>query len=200
MQHSAESVKGRIYGTFFLTGFGTLWLLNGVPNGKLPQTVFGIALAGVAASLLAAGFLILQRARRLPNAPLDQAKRTRMKRVFRTVNLVQWLAIFAAILLLNLLHHAAYIVPAASIIVGLHFYPLARLFRTQSHYITGTLLIGWSIGCMAALPVTTMPAIVCLGNGAILLIASAISLLTAYKASAMPRPPQVIDTQLQPLT
>lgn len=186
MRHSAESIQGRVYGIFFLTVFGMLWFLIGAWYGKPLRAVPSVVLAVVSATLFAAGFVLLQHAKRLPNAPLDKAKPIKIMRMFAVVNMVQWLAIFAANYMFNRLHQPAYIVPSVTIIIGLHFYPLVRLFEAPSHYITGTSLIGWSISCMVMLPIQSMPAMVCLGNGAILLTASAANLLTGYKATHLP--------------
>lgn len=57
---------------------------------------------------------------------------------------MQWGAIVLVIIVLNIVHRTGVIAPAIAIIVGLHFFPLARLFQRPSYYATG--ILGCAIG------------------------------------------------------
>ena len=59
---------------------------------------------------------------------------------FRNVNIAQWGAILALLVTLNVIQHVEWIVPGIMLIVGLHFFPLAKLFRNRMHYFTGAAL------------------------------------------------------------
>lgn len=182
MNVTAEQIKGSVYGSFFFTGFGSWWLWNGWSDGG-PWLVTRVVLtASIAIALLLTGLLLLRRADRMPSAPPDTLKRKRMYRVFGIVNLVQWLAVFAAGILLNVLHRPAYIAPAIALIVGLHLFPLARLFGYSPHFLTGTALVVWSVGCCCLLPTARLPAVVCAGSGVILLGSAAAMLVIGHKA------------------
>ena len=71
---------------------------------------------------------------------VDEARKAR-QRVFRWINLVQWLAVFAASFVLSALGDPEWTTPAVILIVGLHLIPLARVFRAPRHYVAGVSLI-----------------------------------------------------------
>lgn len=182
MNLTAERIKGSVYGSFFFTGFGSLWLWNGWADGSPRLVVRGVLTACIAIALLTAGFVLLRRADRMPSAPRDTLKRKRMFRIFGLVNLIQWLAIFAAATVLGALHRPAYIAPVVILIVGLHLFPLARLFGNPLHNVTGAALLLWACGCLFLLPQDRLPAVACLGSGMILLASASAMLLIGHKA------------------
>jgi hypothetical protein len=53
-------------------------------------------------------------------------------------------AIVLAVALLNVIHYSGYIPCAIALIVGVHFFPLAALFKSPVYYVTG--FIGCVIG------------------------------------------------------
>ena len=63
----------------------------------------------------------------------------------------------AAAILLTIFHLQLFIVPAIATIVGLHLFPLARVFHYPLHYVTGALLVLWSAGVVLALPQEKLP-------------------------------------------
>ena len=182
-QPTAESIRGRATGTFFFTGFGALWVITGLhAMHRLSPSALSV-LCACACALLAAGLFLMRRAAYLPSAATNPEEWARTKRVFNAVNIIQWVAVATAVVVLNLLQLQAYIVPAIAIIVGLHLYPLAGAFRYPVHYITGTALIAWSIVCMALLDRTRIPGIGAFGTGCLLLCSSAVTLLLAFSAT-----------------
>ena len=191
MKRRAEWIKGSVYGSFFFIGFGTIWLWSGLADGKpLPVTRSGLLIL-IALTLFGAGSVVLRRAGRMPTAPFGAEKKKRMNRVFGIVNLLQWLTIFAAAFMLNGLRHPEYIVPAITLIVGLHLFPLARLFGNRLHFVTGTALVVWTIGCCFLLPTYQLSAVVCVGNGIVLLLSAAATLLIGYRACGLPATPAI---------
>ena len=57
---------------------------------------------------------------------------------------VELAAIFLAVVVLRLLHYPDYILCGIALIVGVHFFPLAALFKAPVYY--GTALLGCAIG------------------------------------------------------
>jgi hypothetical protein len=53
-------------------------------------------------------------------------------------------AIFLSVVVLRLLHYQDYILCGIALIVGVHFFPLAALFKAPLYYATG--LLGCAIG------------------------------------------------------
>ena len=139
---AANAAVGRASGGLFMSLFGGVWAGYGADvRWGPPGWVFG----GLVAVLLAAGCLWLRR-HALPHAvATDGTAEAAMRRGFRRVNVVQWIAIFAVAQGLIALHRQAWVLPAVMATVGLHFLPLARLFRYPAHAWTGLALLAWSL-------------------------------------------------------
>jgi hypothetical protein len=71
---------------------------------------------------------------------LSESEQARRRRVFRNVNVLQWSASVALIVLLNVIGHVEWITPGIILIVGVHCFPLARLFKTRANAVTGAAL------------------------------------------------------------
>jgi hypothetical protein len=137
-------------------------------------------------ALLALCAVLLRRARTLPAGDAMSEFAIRARRMFLAVNIIQWVSVVTAAAILLLLHMPEYTVPAVAIIVGLHLFPLAGSFRNRLHYVTGGLLLLWSLACLAVLPRERMMGIPALGVGAILLGSAAGALLINFGSSRSP--------------
>jgi hypothetical protein len=139
MAQSQPPHPGVALGGVFLSLFGALWLAGASVRylGTSPAALAAIA-AGAAA--IAAWGLALFRRRR-PVYGFDAAARKRLARSFMVVNAVQWSLIGLLILALNVTGHIAWIVPGVIFIVGVHFVPLARLFRYRGYDATAAALV-----------------------------------------------------------
>ncbi len=177
---SGEQVRSRATGALFFLGFGSFWVFTGlVQTHQSSRTGFTL-LGLVSGLLLVLTIRLMRRARNLPSAGEDPELRARARRMFNAVNIIQWVSIGTALVILNLLRLPAYIVPAIAIIVGLHLFPLAAAFRYRAHYATGTLLLLWPAGCLAMLPRDQVSGVCALGVGAILLGSAALTLLRSF--------------------
>ena len=179
MAYTAEEIAGRVWGSFFFVGFGTLWLLS-FASSRLP-TGLRLGVLVVAAVLLGAGVLILRRSRRLPLVAEDPVARKRRWRIFNLVNGVQWTAIVLALVLLNVFKLPAYIAPAITLIVGLHLFPLAAVFGYTPHHVTGALLVVWGSGGALLLPRSEVARTVAMGTGLILFGSAALMLWLSFR-------------------
>ena len=167
----------RARGGMFMAAFGTMWLVGGV-LGEFPSMPWLAAIAVVFGAVL---FLANWRALRAQPAALEaepspEAQRT--ARRFRLVNLGQWAAVAAAAIGLNAIHRSQWIVPAGVAIVGLHFLPLAALFRNRAHYLTGAAIVALAVALPWQLPIAAAIPLLCLGAGAV----SGLSALNAARA------------------
>ena len=107
-----------------------------------------------------------------PDADTQKAEK-----VFHFVNAAQWGLILVVGNILNNIGHGDWVLAAAIIIIGLHFLPLAHVFRYPVHYLTGLALVVWGAGYPFLLAQGASNPGGCLGAG-LLLWASAISGLT----------------------
>jgi uncharacterized membrane protein YeaQ/YmgE (transglycosylase-associated protein family) len=144
---TAARLRGVAGGAAILCGFGAVWV--------------GLALLGWAArppwavSLAAFLFGFLETvavvrflsARRLPS-PVDEAAAVegrRMGMLFGMVFGLEGALIGLGSFLLGRLGHGVWIPSMAAAVVGLHFLPLARLFRVPAYYWTGAAMLACAV-------------------------------------------------------
>jgi hypothetical protein len=178
---SVESLRGRATGVLFLSGFGVLWLLLGFAAREWlsPLTVAAV-LVGLGA-LVAGAVALRRRAAVLPPSTLGPEERRRIGRTFGLVNAVQWAAIIAVAVVLGRLHLDAYIPAAVTVVVGVHFFPLARLFRFPQHHVTGAALVAWGVVCLLFIPRDVLQSTTGFGTGLILCAASVVTLVRSFR-------------------
>jgi hypothetical protein len=177
-EYVAQTARSRATGCLFFIGFGTIWMLMGLGATQHGSPLTYTAVGVVSAGLLAMVAMLFRRARELPEGTADSDFELRAKKMFAAVNIIQWVSIVTAVSILNLLHMPEYIVPAIAILVGLHLFPLAGSFRHRQHYVTGTLLLVWSMGALAIEPRERVAGVAALGTGLVLLVSAAWTLVT----------------------
>jgi hypothetical protein len=132
---------GRAVGAMFFVFFGGWWLLIAYQLAKWHDSMALALVLAAAVTVFLAALRIVRGQRSAMLALRKIPEGQRMRRQFIAINAVQWSAIVGAILLLPRLKLEVWIVPAIMLIVGLHFLPLARVFRYRPHYLTGAVLI-----------------------------------------------------------
>jgi hypothetical protein len=176
---TSYEITGRAIGSIFFTLFGTIWIFLGLFAGQRLNGVLITVCCLIPAALLYAAMTLFRSAQRFPLVPEDPA----MKRGFNRVNLAQWIAVIAAVLVCNYLHRAEFIPSAITVIVGLHMFPLARIFRYPLHNVTGAALTLWGVVGAIVQPVELMQSTTALGSGIILWVSAAVTLVMAHLAA-----------------
>lgn len=151
-----EDLLGRATGAMVMALFGLLWALGCA--GVLVAGALGpllLASSAVVTAILVAAGLRLRRAagrspRRSGGAPADVA---RIRRRFRLVGLVEGLGIGLIVFVCARLGRPELIPASVALVVGLHFFPLATLFRVPLYHVTGAAL------CLVAVvtPIVAVP-------------------------------------------
>jgi len=149
-------------------------------------TVSGVML-GMSILFLTA-FYLLRQSRRWPRVPDDPGR----GRAFGWINAIQWTAVFIVAFSFAKLHIDAYVISAITAIIGLHMFPLARLFRYPLHYATGAVLVAWAAASAILAPVEQMQGTAALGTGIILWLSAAVTLAVAVHAARQPVPAQSV--------
>jgi hypothetical protein len=162
----AGADAGRGIGALVLTGFGVFWLYNAMLLGGVSRIWFA-ALWLAAAALVAASVICVRRGYRaagvIAKRPPEVARR------FWIVFGLEAAAIIAVIILFQLWHWDRYIVAAIAIIVGIHFLPLAKLFRAPLYNFTGVALTVWPLILLATmLGTASRDVAIAYGAGAVL--------------------------------
>jgi len=169
---TADWVRGTAIGAMIATGFGMGWLFWSLAEMHRAGAGSAIGVELGAVALLAPAIYIARQAKRWPRMARDPA----MMRGFAWINAFQWTAILAALLGLSRLHLYAYDASAITAIVGLHYLPLARLFRFPMHYATGAVLVCWSGISILLFSQNAVLSAAAMGTG-VILWASAVAML-----------------------
>ena len=179
---TANQLGGRAVGSIFFTGFGALWLFLALyARQQLSAATIAAILSGTLLLLLSAGYLLRQ-AKRWPRVPDDPG----MGRAFGWINAIQWTAVAVVAVVLAKLHLDAYVISAITAIVGLHMFPLARLFRYPVHYATGAVLVAWAVTSVFVAPPEQLQGTAALGTGIILWLSAFVTLALAFQAARQP--------------
>ncbi|MGI4854488.1 MAG: DUF7010 family protein [Janthinobacterium lividum] len=179
---SRGAVSGRATGALFFLGFGTVWMFVGLKQTHHASRVAVVAFALVSLLLLVLTVLLMRSARNLPAGNTSAEEEAKVQRMFNAVNIIQWVSVAAAILVLNMLRMPEYIVPAIAVIVGLHLFPLATAFQYRQHYLTGTLLVLLPLACLLLLPRERVSGVCASGVAAVLMASATATLLRTFAA------------------
>lgn len=146
LQTCAARAFGIAIGNLFLGCFGMAWIVLGLSSAQKLNPLVLALLSCFLFALAIASLYILQRTHgSLDRSQANRAAQKKINRQFGLVNFLQWSLIFAAVFGLPRLGLARWIVPAIVLIVGLHFFPLARLFKARMHYVVGAIVVAWAI-------------------------------------------------------
>jgi len=178
---SVEALRGRATGVLFLSGFGALWFLLGLAASQRLSLPTACALAAGLVALVAGTVLLRRRSAALPASRLDPEEQRQAGRTFGRVNAAQWAAIVLIAVVLGRLHLDAYTPAAVTVVVGLHFFPLARLFRSPQHHVTGAALVLWGAVCLLLVPRDVLQSTTAFGTGAVLWTAAAVTLARSFR-------------------
>lgn len=140
---SRGAVQGAAGGTFFLTFFGAYWGFSSAVFLSGTFQVISFLLVGLLTlAFFGWGIMLLRHARALPKepSPEDEAQGRRIARGFGIIFGLEIVLIALASILLSIFPLSRFIAPTTALIVGMHFIPLARLFRVSMGYVTGALL------------------------------------------------------------
>lgn len=138
MPVSDTTFIARSKGASILGGFGAAWFVAWLlqTHRVSPMKVTMIILGGCI--IIGAAILQLRRYRRLTSSSL--ANRTSL-RAYGIISAVQWLLILTVAAMLPAIGLPEWFAPASILIVGLHFFPLARIFGDWLYSVTGLSLV-----------------------------------------------------------
>ncbi|MDO7908751.1 hypothetical protein Q5741_20405 [Paenibacillus sp. JX-17] len=137
------AVVGAANGVMFMTFFGAIWSAIGIIGSNKVGAPWLLVLSGIVTlTLLIGAISLFRKARNVKNVttPKEREKRNKMNRKFGMIFGLEGLAIMIASVLCNVFDRFEVFFPIMAIIVGIHFFPLARLFRENFYYGTGIVL------------------------------------------------------------
>ena len=171
---ASAALASRAIGAGFFTIFGAIWL------GIWSHRSYGwlALIAVVAGSILFAAWRQYQANRPAHEAQAQTPERKRAARIFNIVNVTQWVSILVVGNVLANIGLGDWVLAAAMLIIGLHFFPLAKAFQNPQLIWTGAALSVVAIVYPFAVPGGPGNPLGCLAAGLILWAGAVRALLT----------------------
>lgn len=136
----------RAIGAMLFSVFGSLWIVLGLAIALAHPPIWVWLLPALPALALLGRALSVHRRHRDALRALEALPEAKQRaRRFHWINAGQWIAIFVLGNALKWLGLGAWFLPMVMTVVGLHFLPLAGLFRYRPHLLTGVALVGLAI-------------------------------------------------------
>jgi hypothetical protein len=166
----AEAVIGAGRGALMVAMFGAGWLGWGLGDARAFNGFIGPTFGFMALFLLACSIYVIQKGRRLRQKypAVGASTRQPILKWFLLVVLMEVLAISLVSILANRLHRANLAADWCAMIVGLHFLPLAKIFRAPNLSVLGILIMLWCALCWALFRSNTIGISASIGTGILL--------------------------------
>jgi hypothetical protein len=179
----AEAVVGAGRGALITSCAGAGWLGWGLGEANAFNVVVGPAFGCMALFLWVWSIYTIRKGRlfRKQYPPVPASTRRAVRRSFLFVVLIEVLALVFAYILANRLHRPDLWSDWLSMVVGLHYLPLAKIFRAPILGIFGILITLWCVLCWALFRSNALVISATLRTGILLGATSVSALLRARK-------------------
>jgi hypothetical protein len=165
----------------FFAAFGAAWLLLAAyAFGRLGKIEASLVVA-VMVFLVVAALRLQRRGKDAGKDAVPAEEQRRNDRIFGIVNAVTWITVFLVFLIFPRIGHEDLAIPAVALIVGLHFFPMPRLYRHTANLVTGVCIAVWAIVCPMLFQGDRLIGFVAAGAGLALWLSAAWALKTAVK-------------------
>ncbi|MET9553437.1 hypothetical protein [Streptomyces sp. NPDC006645] len=159
---SRAELRGRATGAGVMAFFGLGWMACGVTDMPVAagRAVFAIGVA-VSITFAVLGARMGRRAAATPTTDTEPtaARKKKAGVGFALVVVVEWVAIFAVARVLVATDHAEAIPAFVAAVVGIHFFPLARLFGVGAYHWTGAAMCASALTAAVLAPLTSTDAL-----------------------------------------
>jgi hypothetical protein len=136
-----EAVSGVATGLMLMTLFTTMWacIANAGLNGRDYHIVLAVFIL-LALTFLVNGIRMFGKAKSFPMAISEQdiAERKKAGKWFGIIFGAEGLGIFIAVNIVVNIGHPELVIPTIALVVGLHFYPIAKVFKRKIDYYLAT--------------------------------------------------------------
>lgn len=175
---ASAALASRAIGAGFFTIFGAIWLGIWSHRSYGWQPAILALIAVVAGAILVAAWRQYQANRLAHETQAETPERKAAARIFNIVNVTQWVLILVVGNVLANIGLGDWVLAAAMLIIGLHFFPLAKAFQNPQLVWTGAALSVVAIVYPFVVPGGPANPLGCLAAG-LILWASAVRALVA---------------------
>ena len=182
LSFQAQAVVGAGRGALVEALFGAGWLGWGLGEAKAFNGFTGPMFGFMTLLLLACSIFVLRRGRLLRKKypAVGASTRTTLK-VYLLVVLMEILGVLLVMSLANRYHRADLGTDWCAMVVGLHFLPLAKIFRAPHLVVLGILMTLWCALCWVLFRSNALVISVSLGTGILLWCSCVFALLQARR-------------------
>lgn len=179
----ADTVIGTSRGALISAMFGAGWLGWGLGIAKAFNGLVAPLFGCTALLLFACSIYFIRKGRRLRKVRPGAGASTRpsIRKWFLLVTLMEFIAIAFVAIMANRLHRADLAADWCAMIVGLHFLPLAKIFRAPRYGVLGILIIIWCALSWALFQSSAITISASIGTGILLWGSCAASLFRARR-------------------
>ncbi len=179
----AEAVVGAGRGALMVAMFGAGWLGWGLSAARAFTGFVGPVFGLIEIFLLACSIRAIRKGRKLRKRypPIPASTRRALQKSFWLAVLAELIALFLVATLANVLHRPDLAPDWIAIVVGLHFLPLGKLFRSPQLGAIGILITLWCLLCWFLFRSDALVISVTVGTGILLWAASISALFRARK-------------------
>lgn len=179
----AVAALGLGMAALIMTIFGFTWLGWGFSAEKTFTVMRWIGFYLATIALLAASVHALRRGKALMKAHSAQREEfwASTSKQFRLVAILEGVGCGIVVLLTIVFHRLDLLAAGISVAVGIHFLPLAKLFRFPAYYATGIIIILCDVLGLALLSSDAITVFVGISTGTVLWVTAIYALITSHK-------------------
>jgi len=143
-------IKGRMRGALICGTFGAVWMFEALFFGGIATPVWLTVMGVLTVAAIAWPVIRLVSFRGMTNSAADQEVWARVAVPYWVNAAIEWALCIGVAYWLAHIHRYTLIPVCLGAIIGLHFLPLARIFKSPLYYATGAAMI---LGSMASLAI-----------------------------------------------
>jgi hypothetical protein len=179
----AEAVIGTGRSALIVAMFGAGWLGWGLGQAGAFTGFVGPAFGLIELLLLACSISVIRKGRLLRKQypPMPASTREAIRKSFLLVVFMEVVGLLLVCILANRLHRPDLATDWCAMVVGLHFLPLAKVFRALHLGVIGILMTLWCVLCWSLFRSNALVISVTVGTGILLWAASVSALFRARK-------------------
>lgn len=142
-RRGVNSLTGASIGALVCAVFGSSWMFWGAAwSGSHPQMWYFYALDGISLAIIGIAIVGIRRAFRATSSqPKDMPSWRPPRGRYWIITGTEWALVVTAAIWLSRIGRSDLVPQVCGVIVGLHFFPLARIFRAPIYYGTGAAMI-----------------------------------------------------------
>jgi hypothetical protein len=179
----AEAVIGAGRGALIVAMFGAGWLGWGLGQARAFTGLVGPVFGFIELFLLAWSIYVIRKGRLLRKQypPMPASTRQAARKSFLLVVFMEVVGLLLVWILANRLHRPDLATDWCAMVIGLHFLPLAKIFRAPHLGVIGILITLWCLLCWFLSRSNALVISVTVGTGILLWAASVSALFRARK-------------------